>query len=66
MYAFNFSLVCYLQRNNFIYSLAASYFPVKLIKTCEIDPNDSYLFCGHPHGIFCFGGTISFASDALG
>ena len=43
----------------------ADYFPVKVVKTCELNPEKSYL-CGiHPHGIISFGAFCSFATDAL-
>ncbi|CAG2181712.1 unnamed protein product, partial [Oppiella nova] len=32
----------------------ANYFPLKLIKTTDIDPNKNYIFGCHPHGILCF------------
>ena len=44
----------------------AKYFPVQLIKTCDLDPSKSYLFGSHPHGFLCFGAVSSFATDAMG
>lgn len=31
------------------------YFPIKLVKTVDLDPKRNYLFCGHPHGLMCSG-----------
>eukprot|EP00983_Pelagomonas_calceolata_P015169 482898-Pelagomonas_calceolata.AAC.2 len=30
----------------------AEYFPAKLIKTGELDPQRNYIFCAHPHGAY--------------
>ncbi|KAK1134841.1 hypothetical protein K0M31_007610 [Melipona bicolor] len=43
-----------------------NYFPVKLVKTTDLDPNKSYLFCNFPHGIMCCGVYGAFATDAAG
>lgn len=32
-----------------------SYFPVKLIKTADLDPSSNYIFCGFPHGLYGYG-----------
>ncbi len=56
-------------RNSSIFQQIANYFPVQLVRTCEnpeaFSPNRNYIFCGHPHGIICFGGVLSFGTDAL-
>lgn len=39
------------------------YFPIKLIKTAELDPSKNYLFGSHPHGVLCSGAFGSFASE---
>ena len=45
----------------------ANYFPVKLVKTAELDPNKgNYLLGSHPHGIICVGATACFGSDGAG
>ena len=41
------------------------YFPVRLVKTTELDPKKSYLLGYHPHGVLCFGAFAAFATDAL-
>ena len=43
-----------------------NYFPIKLVKTADLDPKRSYLMGNHPHGILCAGAFASFATDALG
>ena len=40
------------------------YFPIKLIKTSELNPRHNYILCCHPHGIICFGAVTCFASEA--
>jgi len=44
----------------------ADYFPVKLIKTAEMDPSKNYIFGYHPHGMFATGAFTNFASDMTG
>ncbi len=44
----------------------ADYFPVSLVKTCELDPDKSYFMGIHPHGIISFGGFCALSTDALG
>ena len=40
------------------------YFPIRLIKTSELNPRHNYILCCHPHGIICFGSVTCFASEA--
>ncbi|KAK1134840.1 hypothetical protein K0M31_007609 [Melipona bicolor] len=42
------------------------YFPIKLVKTTDLDPNKSYLFCNFPHGIMCTGIWFAFGTDIMG
>lgn len=44
----------------------ASYFPVKLTRTAELDPARNYLFGYHPHGIISIGALCNFATNATG
>mmetsp|Transcript_16048 Transcript_16048/g.18156 ORF Transcript_16048/g.18156 Transcript_16048/m.18156 type:complete len:757 (+) Transcript_16048:289-2559(+) len=44
----------------------ANYFPCRLIKTHNLDPNEKYVFCYHPHGIISLGAFGNFATDATG
>merc|ERR1712029_905587 len=41
------------------------YFPVKLVKTAELDPSKNYVLGSHPHGIFCFGSFLVFGTNAV-
>merc|ERR1712157_654837 len=43
-----------------------NYFPCRLIKTHNLDPNEKYVFCYHPHGIISLGAFGNFATDATG
>ncbi|XP_055349310.1 acyl-CoA wax alcohol acyltransferase 1-like [Paramacrobiotus metropolitanus] len=43
------------------------YFPVRLIKTAELDPRKKYLMAGHPHGpTMAFGFITAMCTEALG
>ena len=53
-------------RNNVVWTHVANYFPAKLNKTVNLDPDKSYLFAIHPHGIFHVSGFLAFATEALG
>ena len=55
-----------LMRGLSVYKYFADYFPIKLIKTADLDPNQTYLMGSHPHGIICFGAFTAFGTDALG
>ena len=41
----------------------ADYFPVKIIKTAELDPERNYIMGSHPHGFICFGVLSAFGSS---
>ncbi|XP_015589868.1 2-acylglycerol O-acyltransferase 1 isoform X2 [Cephus cinctus] len=43
-----------------------AYFPLKLVKTADLDPSRNYLFCSFPHGILSTGAFGAFATDCLG
>ena len=42
----------------------ANYFPLKLVKTADLDPNKNYIFGCHPHGILCVSAFGNFATEA--
>ncbi|ORY87608.1 diacylglycerol acyltransferase [Protomyces lactucae-debilis] len=42
------------------------YFPLKLHKTADLDPKQSYIFGYHPHGIISMGAFGVFATEAAG
>ena len=52
-------------RQSFIWKLYADYFPVKLIKTFELDASKTYLFGYHPHGVISVGAFASFATEGM-
>lgn len=46
--------------------LMVDYFPVKLVKTADLDPGRNYLLGNHPHGVICFGAIFSIATGMAG
>ena len=42
------------------------YFPMKLIKTADLDPDRNYIFGYHPHGVLSAGAFLNFAVDVTG
>ncbi|KAK5601036.1 hypothetical protein CRENBAI_005271 [Crenichthys baileyi] len=42
------------------------YFPVKLVKTADLNPNKNYIFGSHPHGIMCVGAFACFSTESCG
>lgn len=42
------------------------FFPVKLVKTAELNPNKNYILGCHPHGIMCAGAFTCFSTDSCG
>ena len=42
------------------------YFPVRLVKTCQLNPRKNYIFGYHPHGIMCAGAWCNFATESTG
>lgn len=40
------------------------YFPIKLVKTVDLDPSRNYLFAIFPHGVLSFGAFGSFCTNA--
>ncbi|XP_003456853.1 2-acylglycerol O-acyltransferase 3b isoform X1 [Oreochromis niloticus] len=42
------------------------YFPVKLVKTGELNPNKNYILGSHPHGIMCAGAFTCFSTESCG
>lgn len=41
------------------------YFPISLVKTCDLDANENYILGYHPHGVMTVGGCAAFATNAL-
>ncbi|XP_066993214.2 2-acylglycerol O-acyltransferase 2-A isoform X2 [Anabrus simplex] len=42
------------------------FFPLRLVKTVDLDPNRNYLFAVYPHGVLSSGAYGSFATDVTG
>merc|ERR1712180_501884 len=40
-----------------------NFFPIKIVKTAELDPKQNYLLCSHPHGILCTGAVGAFGTE---
>ncbi|KAI0242578.1 diacylglycerol O-acyltransferase 1, partial [Massospora cicadina] len=49
-----------------VWKKIANYFPMRIIREAELDPNKQYLFAYHPHGIIGNGAVIGFGTEALG
>ncbi|XP_033225531.1 diacylglycerol O-acyltransferase 2-like isoform X2 [Belonocnema kinseyi] len=41
------------------------FFPIKLVKTTDLDPSRNYLFCSFPHGVLSTGAFCAFGTDTL-
>ncbi|KAJ8869200.1 hypothetical protein PR048_030772 [Dryococelus australis] len=44
---------------------AASYFPLRLVKTAELPPDRNYILAVYPHGVLSYGGFLGFCTDAV-
>ncbi|XP_046625663.1 2-acylglycerol O-acyltransferase 1-like isoform X2 [Neodiprion virginianus] len=53
-------------RNHAWWHYFCAYFPIKLVKTADLDPSKNYLLCTFPHGVLCTGAFGAFATDVLG
>ncbi|XP_008426465.1 2-acylglycerol O-acyltransferase 2 [Poecilia reticulata] len=42
------------------------YFPIKLVKTADLDPRHNYILGFHPHGVLVAGAFTNFCTDATG
>jgi hypothetical protein len=49
-----------------IWKRYCAYFPIKLVKTTDLDPQKNYLFGSHPHGVLCSGAFGAFATEGAG
>ena len=50
-------------RNWRIWKYYADYFPMKLIKTAELDPKKNYILGISPHGVMSFSAFCNFATE---
>ncbi|XP_072466906.1 2-acylglycerol O-acyltransferase 2-like [Notamacropus eugenii] len=46
-----------------VWKYLADYFPVSLIKTAELDPNQNYIAGFHPHGVLSVGAFTNFCTE---
>ncbi|BDA43207.1 Diacylglycerol O-acyltransferase 2 [Coccomyxa sp. Obi] len=60
--AANMSWPTYL-RHWSIWKALSKYFPVRLVKTAELDPSKRYIFGLHPHGVLTISAWATFASE---
>lgn len=49
-----------------IWEYFRDYFPLRLIKTVDLDPNNNYIFGFHPHGVLVAGAFGNFCTEATG
>ncbi|XP_028654079.1 2-acylglycerol O-acyltransferase 2-A [Erpetoichthys calabaricus] len=57
---------CQWIRNWKVWTYFHDYFPIKLIKTEDLDPSRNYLFGFHPHGVLVAGAFGNFCTEASG
>ena len=57
---------CNVMRYLNVWKLFQGYFPIRLIKTTELDPRQKYIIGYHPHGVISCGAFASFATEAAG
>ena len=53
-------------RDRAIWRYFRDYFPIRLVKTAELDPGRNYIFGYHPHGILSMGCLGNFGTEATG
>ncbi|KAM8965948.1 diacylglycerol O-acyltransferase 2-like protein 6 isoform 1-T1 [Sarcophilus harrisii] len=53
-------------RNWTVWKYFRDYFPVKLVKTCELPPSHNYVIASHPHGILSYGMFCNFGTESTG
>ncbi|XP_062261852.1 2-acylglycerol O-acyltransferase 2 isoform X4 [Platichthys flesus] len=49
-----------------VWGYMRDYFPVKLVKTADLDPRHNYVFGFHPHGVLVAGAFTNFCTYATG
>ncbi|XP_063058822.1 2-acylglycerol O-acyltransferase 2 [Engraulis encrasicolus] len=49
-----------------VWDYMRDYFPIKLVKTADLDPRQNYIIGFHPHGILVAGAFINFCTGATG
>ena len=61
----NYALYDRFMKNWCLLRYFKDFFPAKLVKTADLDPEQSYLICSHPHGILCYGAYAAFGGNWL-
>ena len=49
-----------------IWNYFRDYFPVQLVRTVALPPDNNYVFCCHPHGVISVGHFTAFGTEAVG
>ena len=49
-----------------VWKYLSEYFPVELVKTCDLAPSKNYLLGISPHSVMCFSAMSAFGTEALG
>ena len=49
-----------------VFKYMRDYYPITLVKTCDLDPQKNYIFGYHPHGAFTEGASIRLNTEACG
>ncbi|RMX36834.1 hypothetical protein pdam_00000956 [Pocillopora damicornis] len=49
-----------------VFKYMRDYYPITLVKTCDLDPQKNYIFGYHPHGAFTEGASIGLNTEACG
>ncbi|XP_053312697.1 2-acylglycerol O-acyltransferase 2 [Spea bombifrons] len=53
-------------RSSVVWRYMRDYFPITLVKTADLDPQQNYIFGSHPHGVLIAGGFTNFCTEATG
>ncbi|XP_075448804.1 2-acylglycerol O-acyltransferase 2 [Ascaphus truei] len=53
-------------RRSVVWRYLRDYFPITLIKTADLNPNQNYVLGSHPHGVLVAGAFTNFCTEATG
>ncbi|NP_001089961.1 2-acylglycerol O-acyltransferase 2-A [Xenopus laevis] len=53
-------------RRHVIWTYMKDYFPITLVKTADLDPQQNYVVGSHPHGVLVAGAFTNFCTEATG
>jgi len=53
-------------RHGRIWKHFCDYFPIRIVKTAELDPNKNYIMGFHPHGVLSVSAFANFATEGSG